>query len=142
MSTQKVIYINSKNRTSGTNEDFIISKVVEEFRRPPKTVKLISACVPYSWNNLLVGTELTITEDGLAPYVVALDPGFYTGITLAAALKTAIEAGSDSVLPLPIKLRRISLGFQSVPRRDMYLVSKVHRHFSYLLIMKYLSVLT
>lgn len=91
-----VIYINSLEsfRDVGTsNEDFTITKIPQEFPDPPKRAKLISACIPYTWNNITTtNNQFIITEDGVGSDTITIPEGNYTGTQLATALTEQINA--------------------------------------------------
>jgi hypothetical protein len=85
-------YINSADRFSGTNENFFVIDS-GRFSLPPSYVKLESANIPYTWNNIgLTNNEISISEPS-NPTVVQLTiaPGNYTGAALATALQTALN---------------------------------------------------
>lgn len=96
MSDNKTIYVNSQNRTAGTNEDFTITTLVQSFPLPPKSVKLVTATIPYVWNNVTPDNNtFSIAEDTGGPPIVdnfVIPPGNYTGSTLAVMLQNLINA--------------------------------------------------
>ena len=58
---QRIIYINSSYASSGSNEDFQITKSMENFTKFPKQVKLLSANIPYTWDNIFASSnQLTV----------------------------------------------------------------------------------
>lgn len=88
--SRKVLYINSDtvNRSSGSNEDFTIVKTIEEFSGRPNTCKLVSASIPYTWNNI-VNFSIMVSV-GNSEFPVLVSDGNYSGTQLASALTTAI----------------------------------------------------
>lgn len=96
---RKPIYINSAVRSTGTNEDFTITDTGDTITNSPKTVKLINAFIPYTWNNIQAGSnDLTFSDSVPTPYTVQIPAGNYTGTTLAAAVALAMNgAGSGDV---------------------------------------------
>jgi hypothetical protein len=88
---KKVLRIDSSNRTSGTNEDFIITKTVQEFPLSPKSVKLVSAAIPYTWNNVTAtNNRFNVLIPGIN--VITIPTGNYTGTDLAAAIQVQLVA--------------------------------------------------
>lgn len=94
MQNIKNIYINSAFRSSGTPESFTIVKT-SNFNRAPKRAKLLSARIPFTWNNLTAANNLfTLIETGPAAQYpnIPVPPGWYDGTTLGTALQTALNA--------------------------------------------------
>lgn len=98
---RKVIHISSGDRDPGTtNENFTITKVVKEFPLTPKSVKLVSASIPYTWNNVRSDNNTFVITFGGIDTVVTIPDGNYTGPTLATALVplvTAVLGGAPTV---------------------------------------------
>lgn len=90
---RKVLYINSReeSRTSGSNEDFIITKNIEEWDRAPQSVKLITASVPYTWNNLTSNNNILQVNAGAGLTTITITPGNYTGSELASVLELELQ---------------------------------------------------
>jgi len=89
---RKPIYVNSAVRSTGTNEDFTITDTGDTITNSPKTVKLINACIPYTWNNIETGdNDLSFENAASAPFTVQVPEGNYTGTTLASAVQTAMN---------------------------------------------------
>ena len=92
---RKVIYINSLEvfRDAGTtNEDFTITKNSQEFSESPKKAKLISACIPYTWNNITSSNNtFDVIEDTVGTDTITIPEGNYTGLQLATVLTTLLN---------------------------------------------------
>lgn len=93
---KKVLYINSQSQyrdAGGTDEDFTITKAIQEFPVEPKGVKLISASIPFTWFNVTASNNtFTINEDGTGTDAFVIPPGNYTADTLAAEVQSLINA--------------------------------------------------
>lgn len=98
-----VIYVNSlpQFRDAGTsNEDFTITKNIQEFRTEPISAKLISASIPYTWNNVTPSNStFTITENTVGTDNFIIPNGNYDGTQLADVLQNVIN--SSGILTLP-----------------------------------------
>lgn len=98
MSDRKTIYVNSTNRSSGTNEDFIVTTTVQQFPLPPKSVKLVTASIPYTWDNITNGNNTFSIVQTAPPSPTNVTDNFviptgnYTGPTLAVVLQNLINA--------------------------------------------------
>lgn len=97
MSNVKNIYINSApgfRDIAGTDINFTITKPVSNFNVTPKRVKLLSARIPYVWDNITTANNaFTLIEPGPVTHAgVTVPTGRYTGPTLAAALQTTLNA--------------------------------------------------
>ena len=92
---RKVIYINSSDvyRDAGTtNEDFTITKTTQEFPVEPKSVKLINATIPFTWNNITSDNNtFSITEDGTGTDSFVIPDGNYTGTQLAETIQELLN---------------------------------------------------
>jgi hypothetical protein len=95
---RRSIYINSAYRSDGTNEDFTITKTVQEFSQIPQSAKMISASIPFTWQNIVAdNSTFTITEVPFGPELsddFVIPTGNYTSTTLATALETLINAST------------------------------------------------
>lgn len=96
----KPFYINSSVRDAGgSNEDFTITDTRETIDNAPKTVKLLNACIPFTWNNVPDtgggGSELQFTDSVPTVYTVTVPAGNYTGTTLATAVAAAMNAAGS-----------------------------------------------
>jgi hypothetical protein len=98
---KKTLYINALNRTAGVIEDFTIVTQVESFPTPPKSVKLVTASIPYVWdtitadNNTFSIVQTTVPPPPMLTTVVdnfVIPPGNYTGQTLASTVQALINA--------------------------------------------------
>ena len=94
-----LVKISSSDRTSGTVNDFTISYANDRFVNRPKKAKIVSICLPYTWYNIVAGinNSLTFTKGG-TDYVATIAAGNYTGTTLAAALKIAMNTADPAQL--------------------------------------------
>jgi hypothetical protein len=97
---KKTIYINSSAEfvdAGGSNEDFTVTDTMETFKNTPKTVKLINACIPYTWYNVTVaiGNSIRFFDSVPDQYDVVISPGNYDGAALAAAIQTAMNAAGS-----------------------------------------------
>jgi hypothetical protein len=95
---RKAMYINSTVRSSGTNEDFTIITTGDTLDNVPKSVKLLNASIPHTWNNVQVGSNnFTFIDHLLVSHTVVIPAGNYTGTTLATAIQTAMNVpGPDT----------------------------------------------
>lgn len=87
---RKQVYINSADPyiSGGTNENFVITGGY--FPKAPKAVRLISACIPYSWNNITQGYELKVTEEDTHDLIIP--PGNYNATGLATTVQDALNS--------------------------------------------------
>lgn len=95
MSTnQKVIFVNSAFKSSGTSDNFQVVKTESNFNNIPKKAKLLSASIPYVWDNITVSNNsLSLIElPGPVVHSVSVAIGYYTGKTLATELQTTLNA--------------------------------------------------
>ena len=94
---KKVIYINSQEQyrdIGGSDEDFTITKDVQEFPVEPKSVKLIHATIPFTWNNVTANNNtFSVTENGPVPVTDAfvIPIGNYTGDQLAEEVQDLLN---------------------------------------------------
>lgn len=89
----KTIYINSANRTSGTNEDFTIV-TNEFFTAKPKRAKIVYAQIPYTWYNIVTGYNNTFTINGT---VITLQDGNYTSDQAVTAINSLLTSATIPV---------------------------------------------
>jgi hypothetical protein len=90
---RKTIYISSKNKTSGTSDNFTIVDTQERFVNVPQSIKAKTVTIPVTWYNVTSANnkfEFTGANTGL--HAIVIPPGNYSGTTLAAALEAAITA--------------------------------------------------
>jgi len=87
---RKTIYVSSKNRTSGTTDDFIIEDDRERFTNTPLSIKAKSITIPFMWNNITAGVggnnNFSFTGFVSGPHTFVIPVGNYTGATLAKEL--------------------------------------------------------
>lgn len=89
------VYINSTNRDpGGTPVSFTITKPYNVFNQVPKRAKLLSARIPFTWNNVTAGNnQFTLIEyPGRILYPVTIPVGYYEAGALAAIIQTALNA--------------------------------------------------
>lgn len=96
MSNLKNIYINSSPNfidIGGTDSQFTISKPFSNFTLAPKKVKLLSARIPYTWNNITsINNQFSLIEyPGPVSYGETIPSGRYTASTLASELQTILN---------------------------------------------------
>ena len=87
-------YFSSANRSSGTVNDYIINYKNDRFLLPPKYVKVISANIPYTWYNIVTGTNdqiVFVESTGPTTYTVTVPSGNYDGSSLATAVAYAMN---------------------------------------------------
>lgn len=98
MSNVKNLYINSApgfRDIGGTDENFTITKTSSNFNKIPKRVKLLSARIPFVWDNITTtNNAFTLIElpGPVTHSAVTVPVGRYTGTTLAVALQTTLNA--------------------------------------------------
>lgn len=93
---RKVLYINSQDRdVGGSDEDFTITKVIQEFPIEPKSVKLISASIPYTWDNITAdNNDFSVDEDTVGTEAFTIPPGNYSGTQLASTIQSMLNTGA------------------------------------------------
>lgn len=88
---KKVIYINSQELyrdVGGRDEDFTITKDVQDFPIEPKSVKLINATIPFTWSNITSNNNtFSVTEDGTGTDSFVIPEGNYDGDQLAEVIQ-------------------------------------------------------
>lgn len=97
---RKTIYVNSSQRDiGGTDDNFNITRVVKEFPFPPKSVKLLTASIPFTWGNVVNSNNtFTIDEFGSGTDSFTINSGVYTGNELASKVESLIN-GSFILTP-------------------------------------------
>lgn len=110
----KNVYINSTNRSAGTSNDFTITNI-PPFENNPVTAKLVNACIPFTFYNIMApGNTLTFIDSAATPHTVVIPPGNYTGATLATALALAMNgAGSPDTYTVTYDATTYLLTFNS-----------------------------
>ena len=99
---RRTVYISSKNRTSGTPDDFIIADTQQRFPLQPQAVKAKTISIPYTWNNITEGPtgnncfEFTGSVSSTLSFKVPV--GNYTGETLAAELTKQLNIVTAAAL--------------------------------------------
>lgn len=98
MSNIKNIYISSApgfRDNGGTDENFTITKQSSVFNLLPKRVKLLSANIPYTWNNITSSNNAFTLIELPGPTThsnVTIPVGHYTGTSLATILQDTLNA--------------------------------------------------
>jgi hypothetical protein len=89
----KVVTIRSANRSSGTPEDFIITDNNSVFVTAPKSVRLSTVVLPYTWTNVNAtsGNTMDFTGTNSGAHTIVLTTDNYDGPSLATALQTAMN---------------------------------------------------
>lgn len=97
---RKTLYINSAQRdVGGTDGNFTITRVVQEFPYPPKSAKLLTASIPFTWGNVVASNNtFSVTEFGVGTDSFIIPAGNYTGIALASEIQSLLN---DSFILLP-----------------------------------------
>lgn len=91
---RKTVYLSSKNRSTGTSDNFTIADTQERFVKNvnPQSIKAITVTIPVTWYNVTAANnqfEFTSAITGL--HHIEISPGNYSGETLAQALQDALE---------------------------------------------------
>jgi len=84
---RRTVYISSKNRTTGTPDDFIIADTKQRFAVQPQSIKAKTITIPHTWNNITATNnyfEFEGTMSGVLSFIVP--EGNYTGESLATEL--------------------------------------------------------
>jgi hypothetical protein len=91
---QRTIYINSANRDIGGNDaDFTVTRNVVEFSGVPKSAKLMSVSIPYTWNNITnTNNTFSITETAVGTDNFVISVGNYDGTALATEVQSLLNA--------------------------------------------------
>lgn len=90
---RKTIYVNSlaQFRDAGSNEDFTITRDVQEWPEAPRRARLISASLPYTWFNITSENNKFTATEGANTAALQIPAGNYTGTSLATALASALN---------------------------------------------------
>ena len=103
METQKVITFRSNQRFGGTSGNYVIGIFEQVFTYAPQKVKLISACIPNTWYNVLSQVEsapyanntVRLIEDfpsvGANTYDIEIPPGPYNSISFGESLQVEMN---------------------------------------------------
>jgi hypothetical protein len=95
-SAPQVVSFNSKDRTSGTNSDFI-SRPVDIGLNRFDSVALLQASIPKSYYNMPSGyNTFTLTEKAVST-TITIPIGSYNKINLASVLSTLLTTGSTTL---------------------------------------------
>ena len=108
------VYVDSRNRISGTNEDFVW-QLPESIDLPESLAYLDVVLCPNvfftireNYNQYIYFLESIVTSQGGAATIYAcravIPPGQYNGITLADALQTAMRSVSNLTTPTDIQV--------------------------------------
>ena len=90
---RKTIYLSSKNRSTGTSDNYTIVDTQERFVNTPQSVKAKTITIPVTWYNITeANNKFEFEGSGTGPHAIELSPGNYSGATLAAELQDAITA--------------------------------------------------
>lgn len=89
---KEIIYINSLNRSSGTDANFTYSIKLNPLIKYDKVV-LLSACIPKSYYLIQDGFNTFTLVENSATYIIALTPGNYTRTSV---VKEIISQLNDS----------------------------------------------
>ncbi len=116
---KRVIYINSSesHRDVGTsNEDFTITKQIQEFTNTPKSIKLISACIPFTWDNIVSGINdsFSVYEDSIGSALVTIPQGYYSGPELAAVIMAEMNAVLTQVYDVTYNKKTLMFYFSTI----------------------------
>lgn len=100
MSSIRKLYINSApgfRDPGGTDENFTITKTISDFTTVPRRVKLQTAQVPYTWNNIVSGSNNSFEVIiGTNTYTINIASGHYTGTSLATAVQAALNSATTN----------------------------------------------
>lgn len=89
--SQSAMYINSLNRSTGTNENFTIVDTSNRYSIQPQFVKLTRATIPFTWYNIASTNNTFALIIPPGPTVdISLPPGNYTNSSLATELQTEL----------------------------------------------------
>lgn len=98
----KNIYINSAPSfidVGGTDVNFTITKPYSNFNKAPTKVKLLSARIPFTWDNITsINNTYTLIEysgtTSITTSNIQIPTGRYTGTTLATAMQTSLNSNT------------------------------------------------
>lgn len=117
MTEKKVIYINSlpEFRDTGTsNEDFTITKKNQEFVGVPVSAKLVSACIPYTWDNITEENNMFIfAESGASPETIAIPVGNYSGKQIAEFIEAKLNELSSQDYTVIFDIQTLKFTFST-----------------------------
>lgn len=97
----KTIIIDSSQRTSGVANNFIINEPGNQkvFTSRPKSVKLLSSIISYSWYNVQTGSNVfNFTGAISGAHNLIVPSNNYTGTTLATQLQTLINIATNPIV--------------------------------------------
>lgn len=103
MTIKKYIFINSRDRISGTSSDFIIKLRDFNFQNVQE-FKIIYFSMPYSFYNysdVLQNNTITIDEGG-GPILVTLSNGQYSRFSIITALENALNSAGTNTYTVTI----------------------------------------
>lgn len=86
------MYCNSAQLTAGSNEDFTITNSTTVLAQAPTRVRLLGACIPYTWNNVTAENNAFQLQDHNGNFTITVAAGYYTGTALATAIEAATNA--------------------------------------------------
>jgi len=99
----KTIFISSRNRTSGTSDDFIIEDTNERYINTPISMKAKTITIPFTWYNVVPtdgissgNTHFVFTGSVSGSHDITLAPGSYTGSALAEELAKQLNIATGS----------------------------------------------
>lgn len=122
---RKVIYVSSKNRTSGTTDDFTIQDDGQRYTNVPISIKAKSITIPFMWNNVTAANNSFVFTGAMTGlHSITIPVGNYNGATLATALATALNVATGG--------GNCSGGYSVVydPTTAKYTISSVTENFS------------
>jgi hypothetical protein len=98
MFNKKVFYINSRNRTAGTDANFTYSIDMKGFSRPPTHCVVLQANIPKSFYIVQGGQNtFTLTEEGGAnSATVTIPVGNYSRLSFRTTLQTLLNTTSPN----------------------------------------------
>jgi hypothetical protein len=92
---KKIFYVNSRNRTSGTNSNFFYSLNLKDSDRYSHAV-ILQASIPKSYYLVVSGQNtFTLTENG-SDATITISPGNYNRKNFKTTLQTLLNAGSPN----------------------------------------------
>lgn len=96
----KNIYINSNPNfidVGGIDSNFTITKPYSNFNKTPRKIKLLSARIPFTWNNITsINNNFNLIEYPTTVITTSIQvpASQYTGTTLASELQTLLNANT------------------------------------------------
>ncbi len=93
---QKSVVVRSSNRDTGTADDFTIVDNKSVFTNVPKSVRLSSVTLPYTWANVggVFGNTIDFTGAISGAHTIVIPTNNYDGTTLATQLSTDMSAAA------------------------------------------------